>query len=484
MKHTLLFAILAFSLSAFAQHTPANFNLQDWKAKSLHNTKRDHQLSQTIEILNQHLTQQSGNLSSRDLLDLVARYDSIYAYAWDSLAYEWYLVSRTIDIDYNAANLPTSVTVQNLVGGTTWENAIQIVTTYDANNNQTSQLIRLWGGTSWTNYFQSTFTYDANNNQTSETDQFWTGFSWLNISKYIYTYDANHHVLTEIDQSWDNTDWLNSGKYTYTYDANGNQLSDLNQYWDDVNAVWINANQLVYTYDANHNQLTSTYQFWNGLSWDNNQLITRTFDGSNHLTTEVFQNWDGTQWVNTTRNNNTYTNGDLTYTLIQNWSGTNWDNAGRINNTYNGSHLLTKSFYEIWDGSSWLKSTLAFNSYDNDDLLTGDSNRSFDADGALIIEGDSTQYYFQAVSGLKETANEDATLTISPNPSTGKFIFTSAIGLGEISIYNSVGGRVYFTDKANGLTRTEINLEGYSSGMYLAIIKDGEKTTTRKIVIQ
>jgi hypothetical protein len=481
MKQALLFVILAFSINAFAQHTPVLNHQQDPKVNSIKNTKGHLHLPAYLQSLVNTSNQKSADPSSRSVFDLVQLIDSAYAWGWDTLGAKLTLESKTTDITYNAANLPLSFTFETW-NGSSWDKTLQFVFTYDANNNVTAQIFKSWNGSSWTNYFQTVYTYDGNNNQVTELTQLWTGFSWLNLSYYLYTYDANHHLLTETDQTWTGTAWLNDYKYTYTYSGD-NQTSVVTQYWDDVNAVWINSGQELYTYDGNHHVLTYTNQVWNGLSWDNVSLSTYTYDGNGNQLTDLEQSWDGTGWVNISKTTNTYNGSNLlTNSLTQNWNGASYDNAGRTTNTYSGT-LLTKSLFEIWDGSSWKYSTVSFYSYDADGFVTGEGTREYDGVDNLITSGDSTHYFFRTVVGTKDV-NEDATLSISPNPNSGKFTLTSETGIGTVTIYNSTGARVYFDDKANGQTRSDINLEGYSSGMYMAIIKNGNTITTRKILIQ
>ena len=478
MKQALLLVILAFSMNALAQHTPAH--PQDPKANLLQSKKRNH-LPASLQFLFNNTSQQGTDPSFRDVFGLVQLIDSSLGWGWDTLGAKLRLESKVTDITYNAANLPTNYTFQ-LWNGVGWDNYLQLVFTYDANNNNTAQIIKLWDGSAWTNYFQTVYTFNGNNDQTSELSQFWTGFSWLNLSNYLYTYDANHHLLTEIDQSWTGTAWLNDYKYTYTYSGD-DQTVELTQTWNDVDAVWENASQILSTYDGNHNLLTKTIQNWNGLSWDNTSLFTYTYDGNNNQITALIQFWDGTGWENNSITTNTYnSNNLLTNFLTQVWNGASYDNASRTTNTYNGT-LLTKSLHELWDGSSWKYSNVSFYTYGENDFLQAVGNREYDGVDNIITSGDSTYNFFRTVVGTKDLNNVDATLAIYPNPSSGKFTLSSEIGLGSVTIYNSIGERVYFSDKANDQTQS-INLDGYPNGLYLAIIKEGDYTTTRKIMIQ
>jgi hypothetical protein len=484
MKKSILFAILALSLNAFAQINPTGLSLKDIRALSIHKTVHPGDPvipSRGHEVVSPQLNDFTH--PSREVLGLIQRFDSIYMWGWDTLGAKLTLESRIVDITYNADNYPLSLTFEAWDGGT-WVKNLQFVYTYDANNNQTSLLFRTWDGAAWTDYFQTQYTYDANNNVTSETSQLWAGIAWINLSKYIYTYDANHNLLTETDQSWDGIAWVNDTKTTNTY-SNNNLTTSIYQSWNDVNGVWENQSQNLYTYDGNHNLLTYTAQFWNGISWDNVYLETYTYDGNHNVLTELDQSWDGTGWMNVSKTTNTYNgSNNLTNSLTQNWNGASWDNAARTTNTYNGSQLLVKSLNEIWDGGSWKYSDVSFYSYGENDFIAGEGTRSYDGVDNVITSGDSTHYYFKTVAGTKDLTSEDVTLTIYPNPSNGTFTISTQAALGEIEIFNSLGERLYYLKKENGQTSSEIQLTGLARGVYLAVIKNGTNVTNKQILIQ
>jgi hypothetical protein len=483
MKKSLLFALLAFSLSAFAQTNPAYFLLQDHSANSMYKTVRPHDHQQPIPGF-PALTQSQKMFShpSREILDLIQRYDSIYMWGWDTLGSKLTLQSKISDITYNAHNLPTSLTYESW-NGSGWDKTLQFAYTYDANNNETSLIFKSWNGTSWTNTFQTLYTYDANNNQITELSQYWVG-AWLNASYYVYTYDGNHNLLTETDQTWTGTAWMNLTKNTYTY-SNNNQTSYLSQFWNDVDAVWVNQSQNLYTYDGNHNQLTNTYQTWNGISWDNVTLNTYTYDGNNNQLTELDQTWDGTQWVNVIKTTNTFDgNHNITLAFTQAWNGANWDNSARVTNTYNGSHLLTKSLSEIWDGITWKYSTVSFYTYGENNFPAGEGNRSFDGVNNFITSGDSTHYYFKSVAGTHDLITDGSNISVSPNPSNGTFTVSSADNIGDVEIFNFLGERVYSAKKVDGQMIMDINLTGYAKGVYLVVRRDANTVSSKKILIQ
>ena len=484
MKKSLLLAFLAISLNVFAQNKPAHASPQDPTQNIGQPRGSQSDFSKKLNALYQDLNLAGGNQSSsRGILDLVQRFDSVYIWAWDSLTYDWALSFRITDLQYNAANLPTSLTYQNWTGSG-WENNFQLVSSYDGNNNETTSLFKTWTGSAWTNVFQSIYTYDGNNNRTSELSQLWFGTDWMNSSLTNLTYDANHHVLSETNSYWGGVSWEFAERYNFTYDASGNLTKDVHQTYEEVSSNWINSDQVLNTYDGSNNLLTTTFQIWNGVSWDNSSLNTYTYDGNHNQLTSLSQNWDGTQWVNISNAVNTYNGSNqLLTSLVKNWNGSNFDNASSTSNQYNGI-LLTKSLTEIWDGSSWDYSSLSLYTYGENDFLQSESNRIYDSEQNLIIDGDSTYYYYKSVAGTHDLITEDGTLSANPNPSTGKFTLTSLGSINEVEVFNLLGERVYSARYDNGLSSTEINMSGYAKGVYLVLVKDGTKLSSKKILIQ
>jgi len=88
------------------------------------------------------------------------------------------------------------------------------------------------------------------------------------------------------------------------------------------------------------------------------------------------------------------------------------------------------------------------------------------------------------VTGTKDLVTDDSSLSIYPNPSTGKFTLTSLGSINEIEVFNLLGECVYTARYDNGLTSTEINMSGYAKGVYMVLVKDGTKLSSKKIMIQ
>jgi hypothetical protein len=91
-----------------------------------------------------------------------------------------------------------------------------------------------------------------------------------------------------------------------------------------------------------------------------------------------------------------------------------------------------------------------------------------------------------AFAGIEEIANEENNINVYPNPSDGAFtIRQPADGTLQpsIYIYNSLGKLVYKKEKA-AQGYEVINLSAYSKGIYFIKVVDGEKSYSKKVILE
>ncbi|HZV70809.1 MAG TPA: T9SS type A sorting domain-containing protein [Saprospiraceae bacterium] len=482
MKTIVLFAFLAFSLNGFAQTKPVLNHFQTHAVKVLPDLPG---------VNHEPAGKSPGILTARDLAKElrnrsggdVSLNDSIYQWHWDVNTNDWQLNSKVTDIYYNADNYPTNYTYQDWTGAS-WENSSQTNLVYDASNYLTADIEKEWTGTAWKNSDQVLYTYDANHNQTSEVYQVWSGTAWVNEEQVIYTYNADGNVLTELDQEWNGTGWDNIQLITYTYDANKNQINYLNQSFNDIDLTWVNESQIIYGYDGNDKLSTYTYQTWDGVYWNNLSLVTYTYAGNN-LSTILSQYWNTIDWANSSLSTYTYNaSNSLTYVFTQSWNVTNWDNAARTYYTYNADNLNVKTLSENWNGTTWLRTSLSFFTYDENHFVQSSSNRYYYFDPDVVSQGDSTFNFFRVASAVKDFATDDSSISVFPNPGSGKFTISSEKSLGVLSVYNLLGERIYANDKLNAQSSAEVDLTMFGTGMYVITMTDGAKMYNRKVIIQ
>jgi hypothetical protein len=134
-------------------------------------------------------------------------------------------------------------------------NYVQYSYTYDAGNNQTSNLYQVWNVTSWENQWRYSYTYDANNNLTIALKMNWTGSYFLNYIQQLYSYDAGNNKVSESDQEWVGTVWRDHWRYFYAYNANNDQTSIITQNTNG-GGQWNCYDQTTNTYDVSNFELS------------------------------------------------------------------------------------------------------------------------------------------------------------------------------------------------------------------------------------
>jgi len=454
MKKTLLFAIIALSINAFAQNKQQTSQMHQFSFNSMEKGRLNmlkHEMNPSDKISEKNFDK-ILNYQKAQLLESNPIWDSVYYWNWDTTTVGWKLEGRTISIVYDENNNPLS-TIGQALDGSMWVDVYKIEQTYDANSNMTSLLSQTWNGSDWENQSNSISTYDANNNLTSVVWQNWDGSDWVNSGKYSFTYDANDNQTSEIYQGWNGSNWENHNKHSYTYDANNNQLSELYQLWLED---WVNGFQDIYTYDSNNNHLTAMSYWWNDNAWDFYLRATYFYDEYNNLTS----------------------------ILDQNESNNGWYNVDLTTYTYDANNNQTGDLFQQWYANEWVTTNQYLNSYNAENFVTGESYKYWQFDATNVTSGDSTHYFMQSASGINDLVGAKANIKIYPNPGTGKFTINSSHAFNSVEVYNLLGKQVYSEHLSNQQTSAEIDISNFTKGIYFVKVSEGKSTTTRKILVQ
>jgi hypothetical protein len=90
------------------------------------------------------------------------------------------------------------------------------------------------------------------------------------------------------------------------------------------------------------------------------------------------------------------------------------------------------------------------------------------------------------MTGVNEIVNEKNNINVYPNPSDGAFtIRQPADGTLQpsIYIYNNLGKLVYKKEKVTQGSE-QIDLSAYSKGIYFIKMQDGEKSYSKKMILE
>jgi len=455
MKKTLLIAIIALSMNAFAQNEQQTIQLQHFTFNPNEAERMSvliHEMNFSDKMSEQNFEKYINNQkvqfrASSPILD------SIYYWDWDTETAGWMLSSRTISI------------------------------IYDANNNRTNGVDQNLDGDVWVNFKKTESSYDVNNNIITNFIQNWTGNSWENEGNYFYTYDANNNRTSMMYQNWNSNDWMNIVMFSYTYDANNNQLSGLNQKWS---GEWVNVSQFVNTYDSNNNLLTELDQQWVLDSWENSKLMTNFYDEDNNTLSSVLQqNWYVNVWKDAYLSTYSYdANNNPTSILTQSWFNNVWYDIRLDTRTYDSNNNTTSILEQTWNGYEWENFLQNLASYNAMSFIENYSFKFWGTGQTDVTSGDSTHYFMQPAVGVNDLIVSEGNINVYPNPGTGKFTINSSDAINSVEVYNLLGKQVYSEQLSNQLSTAEIDISDFAKGIYFVKISDGKNTSTRKILVQ
>jgi hypothetical protein len=520
MKKILFFAIIAFSMNAFAQ-VNQSFSNQFHPSVLKSNGKVSVKLSDNrmkVPAVNsvQHRLQVQVQPVSKSLV-LVQIIDSAYHYGWNSIINNWQQTAEYKDfMTYNAKSKITRdlSTYSNV---DTWYDSSQILYTYDANANLTKTLYQYPNGDVWINTYQTLRTYDAKNNEIDNLSQNWDGTAWANSAQNTKTYDVSNNITTESYKFWAKGVVSQGFQTNYTYDTKNNRTSYLYQDWDTISVAWVNSSRATDTYDGNNlitkeigqdwksgvwvdayqviniswsangkNVLAYTWQIWNGTGWVDDSKNTSTVDAKGNQTSMTVQKWSSSSWGNTERNIYIYdANNNQTSDTFQKWDGSAWVNSERQLATFDSNNNQTSSISQSWKSSVWInKNSSSSKTYDANNFIVNEASKNWNTDGITVANGDSTHnYYHTVLAGLNNIQTGKNNISIYPNPSKGLFkISIPESSASSVEIFNLLGDKVY--SNSNQPTSSEIDLSTAAKGVYLIKINNAGTINSKKILIQ
>lgn len=141
----------------------------------------------------------------------------------------------------------------------------------------------------------------------------------------------------------------------------------------------------------------------------------------------------------------------------------------------------------------WFKNGVAISSSQNDTLLVTESgDYSVSLTDYFYCPGNVTYTsppllftFFNCSLGVSEQDNENSVL-IYPNPSSGRIFIESRMtgdNPSSIAVFNVLGETVYGKNLKQQM-QNEVNLPGFSSGIYFLKIQAGDKLFIKKLVLQ
>lgn len=401
---------------------------------------------------------------------------------------------------------------------------------YDWDNSKGVILKTINAGTDWiiqiigsSNPINNVYFTDANNGYT--VGQFGirktsnAGTSWsliLGSSKFLYSVyftDLNNGYVvgsdgTILKTSNAGTSWISqtSGTTNWLFSV----------YFTDVNTGYVvgNGGTILKTNNAGTNWVAQTSgitgNLWSVFFYDSNNGYAVGSDGTILKTSDAGTNWISqtsgtTQWLKSVY----FTDSNIGYVV---------GNYGTMFKTINGGEITPIPSAPTNLTLNSLKNTLSKmilswmdNSYNEDGFRiyrsTDDANYTEIGTTATNINtytdstGEaSTLYYYRVkaynsagsstfsntISGTTSDIHEiseNKTISVYPNPTTGKLSISASNNINTFEIFNLIGEKVY-EKNFNQEKSIEIDISNTPCGIYFLKVSDGDKVNTRKIVLQ
>jgi photosystem II stability/assembly factor-like uncharacterized protein len=148
---------------------------------------------------------------------------------------------------------------------------------------------------------------------------------------------------------------------------------------------------------------------------------------------------------------------------------------------------LTGTSYSLDDGTTWktqdtIAQHTAVSFLNTNTGWTGGFNTSATVGGIF-------KWTSSTIMGVHENQQMEAGLNVYPNPNDGHFQIALKDASGkpvQVLVFDITGKVVFDASEANGnsVFVKDLDLSSYSHGMYFVQIRDGEKTSTKKIIVQ
>jgi hypothetical protein len=169
-----------------------------------------------------------------------------------------YSASYTYDTNNNIISIEDKVATSH--GSGTLNNNELKTYIYNANNEVTNYTLSKWDATknAWIKSKHWDYTYTTGSIVTKAVEYNWNGTSWDTYCNHTYTYNANNDQTSELIQLWDAgiSAYVNSSLETRVYNSYKLLESISIQYWDNTNLSW-------HFIDAQSTQTRYYYEFYN-----------------------------------------------------------------------------------------------------------------------------------------------------------------------------------------------------------------------------
>ncbi len=194
----------------------------------------------------------------------------------------------------------------------------------------------------------------------------------------------------------------------------------------------------------------------------------------NGSTSDHVATWSSASGSNTTGANTGATLHGFTTAAVQTFT---WNAHTKTTGALVPDGVYTIHFQETWNhGSSTATYTYNFTKGPSQQIQTPTTNSTYQS-------GVSIKWLPTVATGIEETVAGNMDITVYPNPNNTGLVNVDFEKADNIKVVNMLGMVVLDEKVEQGITTKNLDLSGFSDGIYFICVADGDKFSKHKLVL-
>lgn len=256
----------------------------------------------------------------------------------------------------------------------------------------------------WVSYLASFYTYDAQKNNTVQLIQQWNNDTqlWINLTRLLGAYDAQANLVALVVQNWNGVDWDSSTLFLNKYDSLNHLIRTTIANRNPGTGAWDSSQLFVFVYDAQQNLIADTSYVWAGTGFAYTNLITYQYNALIQNNVRIGQIYSNNKWKNSWSDTLSYDgSGNLISLVRWGWSQSEKKyvlSDAKIVYVYNASNQLIHRINYNGDGASaFLPSSEYLYTYNPEGTLAEFLLKTYDNAAAAFENYKKEIYYYTDV---------------------------------------------------------------------------------------
>lgn len=407
MKFTLLFSMVCYTISIYAQSTQP-LSLQE------------------IQLLN-NIYSTNHSLNSRGVQQ---KLDSTRVIQYDAGTQSWETSTRTQFEYYTDGSIKKQTS--------TTFNALKETMEFNTNGKILLRVSQNSNGSVFENDTKTLYTYDSQGLPTSDTNYTWNGTNWDITGYSVYQNDAQGFIEQKTNFQTLGGTTIPNTRFSFINNPSGKVLNLITfQY---INGTWENHYNYHYSYNIQSRMTEFYYQIWDSGNWQNQFRSEISFVNNDQTLIENYY-WDNSNWVLDFKQESQYDTDVLSHSfwLPQNLKNNDHMIVGTQSYFYNGLWgYLDSTMYFYSDVTP--NSTIFIPSDTDYKILTNPVTTELNIDNPSSLDSHIKVYSFNGQL-VKMIHSKESIIHLDVNELPS--------GLYFVDIHNSIHNQVFNIIKSN-----------------------------------